>query len=375
MKTNRTMLNMTRSLSAMALSLTSLSTLRAAQQPAASPMRPPDSTTAPATDNSPATSAQAPQDPPADSSTAAANRTRDAVKVAPGDAADRSARHYANEHVRDAEGKELGTVQDFAVDPNSGEIAFLVIAPATEDTLVLIPWAAVNAPANAAGFTTKSGGAAAARSAQLARQDYNAGKIKSATGAPLARASALRGKQLRANGHDAGTVEELFVDLDTGVVAAVVDPPAEFTQADAKFLVPLGRLALEDPQPDVIIATIAPAEFGQAQSDGKAVASTRGSQSPGAQDESALSPTGRTKPDSPSAPGEPSVLSAADAVRQVFANDPALAEATIQITQENSRLVLRGKVSDGKTKANIERAARQAASGTPVDSQITVEKP
>ena len=375
MKSNRTMLNVALSLSAMALTLTSLSAVRAGQQAAPSQPRPPDSTSALATDSSPATSAKAQQDTPAESSIAAANRSRDAVKVAPGDAADRSARHYANGQVRDAEGKELGTLQDFAVDPNSGEIAFLVIAPATDEALVLIPWASINQPANAAGFTTKSDGAAADRSSQLDRQDYNAGKINSATGAPLARASKLQGKQLRANGQDAGRVEEVFIDLDTGIVAAVVDPPPEFTNADAKFLVPLGRLALEDPQPDVVIATIAPAEFAQAQADDKGAASTRGSQSPSSQDESALSPTGRTESKPRPAPAEVSVLAAADAVRQVFENDPALAEAAIQITHENGRVVLRGKVNDEKTKTNIERAARQAANGTPIDNQITVERP
>lgn len=65
-------------------------------------------------------------------------------------------------------------------------------------------------------------------------------------------------------------------------------------------------------------------------------------------------------------------MTAAQTVRAALDADTSLARASVRVSPEGQRLVLRGTVDDDATRRAVERAAQQAASGVTIDNQIQV---
>jgi trimeric autotransporter adhesin len=92
-----------------------------------------------------------------------------------------------------------------------------------------------------------------------------------------------------------------------------------------------------------------------------------------ANSEPLLSPTGQTSADQTPA-ADASLISAAQSIRKALDNDSSLARADVQVTPENGKILLRGKVSEESIKRSIEKKAKSAANGKDVDNEITVEQ-
>lgn len=387
MNSHRSSITAALSLTVIALSAVSVNTAPAQQ---ASPSRPDSQTTNP---SSPKKSDQSSpsQEPPSSvqqqsrdgSQTSGSNRQ---VQVAAPDVADHSVRHYSGQQITGADGQKHGAFKDVAIDPASGRIDLAIID--TGEALIAVPWEALQATADDDGFTVPARSVAWSEVPSVSREEYDSGRINvdadkrramarqfgparssAKQSVQLMCANEIQGKSVHADNKEVGTIEDLVVDMDTGVVAALIAPSPEFASSNAKFLVPLGRLELAEPQGDVIVATIAPADFAQARPLSTASRTTT------TPDESRLTPTGRSSSDQKAAPTAAAVLAAGDAVSKALATDPTFSAAAIEITTESGKVVLRGAVDSEQAQQNIERAARAAAPLVPIDSKITVKKP
>ena len=390
MNSHRSSLTAALSLTAIALSAVSVNTASAQQ---ASPSRPDGQTTNP---SPPKKSDQSSPSQESLSSTHQQNRdgaqtsgSNRQVQVAAPDAADHSVRHYSGQQITGADGQKHGAFKDVAIDPVSGRIDLVIID--TGEALIAVPWEALQASAAADGFTVPAPGVTWSEVPSVSREEYDSGKINvdadersamarqfgptrssAKQNVQLMCANEIQGKSVRADDKDVGTIEDVVVDRDTGVVAALIDPSPEFASSNARFLVPLGRLELAEPQGDVIVANIAPSDFAQAR---PVPRSTTASQITTRPDESRLTPTGRESADQKPGPTAAAVLAAGDAVSKALATDPTFSAAAIEVTTESGKVVLRGAVDSEQAQQNIERAARAAAPLVPIDSKITVKRP
>ena len=268
-----------------------------------------------------------------------------------------------------ANGDDLSTVTDFLVEPTSGAVRF-ALAPSgggpNGETFRMIPLAAIdpNSPADAlklridksqwekAGTITepelKGHLSVNAEHQQRLTQQFSlpaaAGDANAGFG-DLVRASSLRGQPIRSGNDQLGTVDDVLIDLHGGTSAVVVKTSAGVVPNEQRFIVPFSQL-----------------QFGADANAGLTTNLPRAS----FQAQPALTPTGYPS----SAFNNPSVNNAVTAVQQALDRD-ATVRGNVQVVPE-SRLVLRGFVPNDQKRAEIERAAQQAAPGARIDNELTV---
>lgn len=87
-----------------------------------------------------------------------------------------------------------------------------------------------------------------------------------------------------------------------------------------------------------------------------------------------LTPTGTTSADAVPPGTDPALLASARAVRKALDQDAALRQTDVRVTAEDGRIVLRGRVSDQKTKSAIIQTATKEIKGWKFDDQISVDR-
>lgn len=342
------------------------------------------------------------------------------LQVAPPEAVDRSLRKLAGQPVHGANGEKLGTIKDFVIDKQTGEVVYAVVSSGgilgAGNTLRLVPLHALQpAPAGTPGFNVKVSRATWDRSPELIGEAFAAGiliisdeqraALASVYGAPPAlratadsrgthrsldprrapaeerqaatlprtreeeraaspwvRATSLRGKEIIAGGQQLGEIEEIVVDLGRRSAAALVDVEDRILAGNTRALVPLTELSLATGARDSIATTLTGNDFAQLDPANRRRSDTD------------LLPTGRTGAAPTPVPGaDDSLTSAARSARQALDNHAALARADIRVTTESGMLILRGRVPSEQLKEQAEDAVKQAASGVRLQNYLIID--
>lgn len=291
------------------------------------------------------------------------------VQVANPEAEAFSLQRLSGKPLRGSGQEELGTVSDFLIDPQTGQVRYAVVpsgAGSSGETYRIVPMAALDPTSGPEGLRISLGkaqwdqvgtmtepelkGSISLNDDQRQRltQQFALQQAAVAAGASneLMRASQLRGKTLQSGGQQIGSIQDVAVDVRHQVAAALVTPPGP---AGQKFLVPFAQLQISSPDQPTVNTTLTQMHFQQAQSG---------------------TPTGLTG--SPFTSANPPATAAAMAVRRALDQDAALARANVQVIPE-SRIALRGTVESEQIRSNIERTAKEAAPGLQVDNHITVK--
>ncbi len=279
----------------------------------------------------------------------------------------------ADKPIRSAAQEVLGTLTDFLIDPRSGKAEYAVVpngVDAAGEKYRLIPVGALEFNNPAEGLRAKINnaqwqqvegipdrqlrGSISLNPAQRQRLDQQFGLSSNNNNqrmqTPLVRASELRGKTLQTWGQQLGILQDVAVDVRHQVAAALVNPTDAALGAGQMFLVSFGQLQVGRADQNAINTVLTAAHFQQAV---------------------AGMPTGANSSSFGSA--NPSGDPAAMAVRQALDRNPTLARANVQVIPE-TRIRLHGTVPDEQTRSNIERTAKEAAPGLPVDNHITVQR-
>lgn len=336
------------------------------------------------------------------------------IRVAPKSADDRTVQKLAGQVVRGTDGRVLGKVNDLLVDPASSTIEYAILSFGgifgIGDRLRLVPFAALSRSGSRDEFTlpldtgrweelpnfegaqlkqpnvaiTESdrrriaeplSDRTAERTAGLSSEQasyYTDGITRH-----LVPAKHLENRSVYSDRTKIGKVETVVVEETARRALALFDPDAEFSPSSAKFLVPLHALAIggrEDRltstltrddleqtsrmagKPDRSAAAVPAPVATSPEQDERARAPAAGSGSAGG----GLAPTGQTSAEqTPSA--APALIEAARAIRTALDRDPRLRELAVQVRPENGKLVLRGRVPDGRLIQAIEAQARRAA--------------
>lgn len=329
----------------------------------------------------------------------------DGVHLASIYAEDRSLRRYAGQHLWNRDGADLGEIKDFIVHVPTGRLHYAVVSTGgvlgMGNRLRLVPVEALREdddgaphitvdilqsrwlqvpPVSDDDYVLDHFAISEAQRAQIGnwfgvdQREPQAGQpADAAATAGLMRASALRGKLVRAGDRDAGSIENILIDLPNRRAALLVDAEGDFTGTDADYIVPLARLQMDNPRQNPIptkltradFATAAPSNFGFPRA--RPMAERRDATDP------TLAPTGRPTATRNSAGVVQPPEAAVAAVRSALRDDPALAVEKVEVDAENGKVVLRGAVRNQVIKSKIENAARSTAPAGLIDSRLTVE--
>jgi sporulation protein YlmC with PRC-barrel domain len=279
--------------------------------------------------------------------------------------------NLSGKSVRTSNQEELGTLEDFLIDPQSGRVHFALVpsgAGQAGQTYRLVPLGAVQTSDPQQGLTLRIDRNQWQRVGTLTEERLQGSisidqshqqRLAQEFGIPehaltqgqggfdnLVRASTLKGREIRSGQEQFGQIEDVVIDLNNRLAAPVLKPSEGFAATEPKFLVPFERLQLDAHGQGAITTTLTRSDFQQAQS--------------------GLSPTGRMFG---MAHGD--VSSAMSAVQQMLQRDPTLG-AGVHVMSE-SKLVLRGSVDSEQKKSQIEQMARQAAPGVQIENQLIVQ--
>lgn len=275
--------------------------------------------------------------------------------------------------LRGANQEQLGTVSDFLIDPKTGHVRFAVVpsgAGTSGETFRLVPMTALERTSGTDGLTVRIGKTEWDRVGTMtqdqlpARVTLNAEQLQrlaqqfaigsqpgqDATAGELVRASSLKGQALRSGSDQVGTIEDVAIDVPRRMAAAVLKSAGGFTGSEQKYLVPFHQLQWSGDSSSGITTSLTRNEFQQAQSK--------------------LSPTGYTG--APFTRGGAAPQATQAAVQQAV--NQAAGSAGVQVAAE-TWLILRGTVDNEQKRAEVERAAQQAAPGLPIDNKVTVKTP
>jgi hypothetical protein len=272
--------------------------------------------------------------------------------------------------LRGSNNEELGSVADFLVNPKSGQLEFAVVPTgrgASGETFRLVPLAAIDPSRGYDHLVARLGrdqwdrvgtmtekelqGAITLNAEQMQREAQQFGLPAANDGHAaegLVRASSLKGSEIRGGNELFGNVDDVAIDMYNRRAA----PMLTFAGGQ-KFLVPFDRLQLTAGQ-KTISTNLSRWDFQRMQ---------RG--------QGGLTPTGSSSAAYGQGQGRQPAFAAASAVQQALSRDQAA--SGVQVIPE-SRLVLRGTVESDQKKAEVERAASQAAPGMRIDSELTVRR-
>ncbi len=201
---------------------------------------------------------------------------------------------------------------------------------------------------------------------------------------PWIRASELRGRAINADLTAVGKIEEIIIDLDGATATALVDPVDELIAGEHRVIVPMSRLELVPRARGAINARVTRADFALLQprvtttiypaaattvtvpAVPRSVTITT--------DEQPLTPTGSTgiSRTDRMATSDTDVTAAVRAVRSALDAQPSLAGADVQVTPENGKVILRGRVATETQREAVEKAAKDATRGVNIDNFILV---
>jgi sporulation protein YlmC with PRC-barrel domain len=237
----------------------------------------------------------------------------DTVRRASDDEAkDRSFRDFKGKKVRGSDGEDLGKINDFVIDTQSGKIAGVVISTGgilgIGDKLRIVEQSHFQGTATAdelsvqidkAGFEalpvvtereldsgqfSLSGGTSASVGTQSATasadspatvsfdadaartSDQYASSSQFASGSQFARASKLQGKDIHAGEEEVGEIDAIVIDLQQGHAMALVDVEDDFAGTDGKFLVPISKLEINAEDDDRVSTTLSRSDFAMGSS-------------------------------------------------------------------------------------------------------------
>lgn len=234
------------------------------------------------------------------------------VRAANEDDEKRTLGEYKGQKVTGANGEDLGKVNDFVVETRNGKVAFAVVSSGgflgMGDKLRLVEHNSLQPQSAAEGFTAQMDKVAFEALPVVTQQDLDAGKIsgeqkKAAAGSAssaatastsssdmsqtqtgkYALASKLSGKNARAGEIEAGSIDDIVVDIESGQAHALFEPKREFAGSSGKFLVPLNKFEVGSPQAEVVATTLSRSDFRSSSQASTATSTTE-----------TLTPTGRS---------------------------------------------------------------------------------
>lgn len=276
----------------------------------------------------------------------------------------------AGKPLRGAQQEQFSTIHDFLIEPQSGRVHF-ALSPSGSNTFRIVPMSAIDVVGNnelalridrgqwdRVGTLTDQqlqGRVSVDEAHQRRLMDqFSLGQADAAVGG-LIRASTLKGREMRAGNDQLGTVEDVVIDFHNKIAAPVVKVTSNFAGSEQRFLVPFHRLQLSDGAAP-ITTSLTRNDFRQLRWQAQGSPTPTGY--PGGQAgqfRQTFQPTAQ----------------AAVAIQQSLAQNQAIPQGSVQVIPE-SRIVLRGTVSNAQQKAQIEQQAQQAAAGVRVDSEIQV---
>lgn len=269
--------------------------------------------------------------------------------------------------LRGSHQEQLSTINDFLVDPQTGQVHFAVAhsgAGPGGETYRLVPIDALDATGGPEALTARIDSNAWQKVGTLTeqrlqgaisinqdhqqrlRQEFGLSEAATEAASPLnlIRATSLNGRSIQSGAEQLGQVEDVVIDFHNRRAAPLVKTSGGVAGAEQRVLVPFHRLQMSSDQSQgVITANVTRAELQQ------------------------LTPTGYASGQNPQ-----DANAAAASVRQGIQNVSSGTQGSVQVIPE-SRLVLRGAVDSEQKKSEIEQAARQAAPGVRIDNQITVQ--
>lgn len=308
-----------------------------------------------------------------------------AVQIATSEMGTFALSQVAGKPVRGNAGADFGQITDFLADPRTGTIHFAMVPSGggpEGNTYRLVPLGAMDLSNNDA-FIVRLGRGQWDRvdtliesrlqgritldpdlRARLGEQ-YNLNGEPAEDVQEFVRVSQLRGRPVQSGNEQLGVVEDVLVDVRHRTAAVLLSPANAFGGTAQRYLVPFQQLQLDAAGTGAIVTTLTRAQFQQLQPNlsptGYTGYNTNAGFTPAA-GRPFTNPTTVTQ-------GQTSAAQAASAVQQALSGQAA----GVQVIPE-SRIVLRGTVESQQQKMEIERTAVQAASGVPVENQLTVRR-
>lgn len=212
------------------------------------------------------------------SSSSSIANTSGQVTVATDDSKEHTERKFNGQEVKGSDGKDLGNVHEFLVDPTSGKVEYAVISSGgiggLGDKKRLVPLSALKRNGKDDEFNVALDRAAwdeippfsddSLKADQVTITDSERRQIEGhfASGSSratmsagtstytaamtghLLKASDLRGKDVKSGSQEIGSIENVILDLETGHAHALFDGKSSFLGSSQKYLVPLNRFTM-----------------------------------------------------------------------------------------------------------------------------------
>lgn len=219
------------------------------------------------------------------------------IHLAGHDARDHTAKKYMGHHLRGNDGRDLGAVKDFLLDPHTGKVDFAVISSGgivgMGDKLRLVPTAALKRTQKKDEFTVDVSEEQWKRLVALADDEFKSGEVTipdaqrrqiaqafEHRAAPavdsvytasltthLVRASDLSGRDVHSGSGKLGEMEAIVLDLEAGTAQALVDPNHDFTGTKAKLLVPFNQFTISGGKRPQVTTLLTRSDFQQLRPD------------------------------------------------------------------------------------------------------------
>ena len=330
--------------------------------------------------------------------------------------------------VHAADGKHLGDISDLVLDSGSGEVRFAIVSgggfAGIGGDRRLLPFSALIRDPKGGGFITRlqqvdwdllpaldkddlREDRIALTSEQRRNLDHLGNQQWAQDFTPLADtdasnrryvlASSLVGKPLYGDDNKVGKVEDLYLDANDQAAMAVVDIDKDYVPADGReFLVPISALEAAAGEHGRVHTTLSAAQFDEvagitpdpADRDAGPWARARKHDRHGVDlsrdntvDRDRATVAHRSADDVPTPTGRPSgyrdasdaAASAAQSVRNSWANDAALRAYNLRADVDGDRIVLTGTVPTARLAERAEATARRVTADVTIDNRIRVE--
>ena len=352
---------------------------------------------------------------------------RDTVQIAPENARNLTADKLAGQDLKGLDGKSLGTIKDFAIATPEGSPVYAIVSAGGTlgmgDKLRLVPTNALipDVARGRNGFNVQLDQAGWNQIATIEPQSLDSGSYpftreqheqltmhfrgaehRGASirgGATLIRASALRGKDVRAGAEEVGEIEGVVIDLNASSASVLLETDDDFSGTNQDVVVPFNKFTLNAPKAEFIPVSLTRNDFAQlpardvqtaarVQTEPRLTANMTSApadmpqprkpavisnsanyNSAAANVNNDLAPTGRA--DARQDPQELLEIGARS-VRDLLRAEPAFADSRIDAKAQHGHIVLTGAVSSEQLRQRIFATAK-GATGFPVLNNIPVD--
>lgn len=208
------------------------------------------------------------------------------LRVASKDESKRTVEKLAGKKLRSQDGKELGKVKDFLIDPKSGDVRYAVISVGgfigVGDKLHLVPFQQLQESDK--DFTTSMTKEQLDQTPVLNEEKFEEDQVSlnaqqnqedssMAMNGPLLRATKIKSHDVKANGQKIGSIKGLVIESGSHQAVALLEPKKDVAGTDQNFLVPLSRFTFSGKKDKDVSTTLTRADF-QSASNATASAST-----------------------------------------------------------------------------------------------------